>query len=584
MENIETKTCGALIDFVSNLQWIYKGNRLGKNIRYTPTKVNEHKSVFQKGQLTDKNGVPYLKLSGNYYEVGLQYGVLMREQIITLNKEVRKLFRLSVPWFFKIFTNIYINLKLQSMGERIPQRYREELKGLADGTGLSYDEILLFPLFPEGLHGGCTSILQRIDDRVVLVRNLDYLPFLGEYPIVVEYNVDGKQKMTSFGVIGFPGVLTGFNEKGIGLSLNHIKMTKSNKSKDMPIGYKTRDILETANTIDDVDDLLKSYSSETGWDIIISSTHDNDGAIFDIAATGVKRHDLKAKSYLVVNNTFLDDNLKHENMGILTAKNFRNQGRNESAKDQLEKGKMTSIDECIHLLSSVKFYQYDDLELGLGHYTINNEQSIQSVIIDVKHGETYFSVGKGYSGFGPYYKYNTSAGSVEVYQDDNKSPQQSVKGLIERRDKVFDMLIRKNHRQLIEDILTLNNPTIYEISEIIRLKEQKDHEKLLLKIDKNIKKYRELPQMYMDKGKTLIDLHQIDEAIEILEGVLDMCYIYPADVVRIYMYLADAYFKKADRGKAMTCATKCINLIREYDMGEQERKIIENMERYIPDK
>ena len=544
--------------------------------------VTKDNKIFHQGEVATINGVPHLKLSGGYYEVGLQYGVLMREEINRLNKEVRGFFKLGVPWHLKPFTDFYLTLKLKTMEKRIPKRYREELMGIAQGAGISYNKLLLFPLFPEGLHMGCTSIIQRIEEGVILARNLDYIPFLGKYPLVVEYDIPGRQKIVSFGIIGFPGILTGFNENGLALSLNHVQISRKVKCQDIPIGYKNREILEVASSLRDVDDILiKPFQSGTGWEIAIVSNQDKNGSIYGIGTTGVKKQDLGEKTSLIVNNRFLDKDLRHENMGILTAGSFRNQGRYESTKEQLEKKKIRKSEDLIDLLASVQFYEYNDLELGLGHYTINNEQTIQSVILDLPKKEACFSTGKGYCGLNTYHKYKYDEGSIMVYKEEVGHLRKEMDAILIRRDKIFKLQMKKNRHQLLNYILSLSNPNIYEISEVTNLAKRLDNKKVLRLLEKSRLKFKNLPQPSINMGKVLIAEGRIPEGIGLLKEVLDFPYLYPADLVEVNMYLAETCHRIRDYSKSMKHARTCIGLIEKYYVGPKEQKIIDKMKQYM---
>ncbi|MDW7678882.1 MAG: C45 family peptidase, partial [Bacillota bacterium] len=333
------------------------------------TKVGDSHWVFEGGEMVLNQGIPTLTVAGSEYEMGLQYGVLLKDKLHAINGESRGFLRQLMPWYAKPFSNFYFNWQAARIKDRIPPAYQEELRGIAAGAGLREREVWLFASFPE-IFLGCTSILARIDDEVILARNLDFLPFLGKYPVVVHYDPIGKTAFTSIGVAGYGGVLTGFNTAGIGLSLNTIVMEETTPSKEVLMGYQNRHLLETAGSLKETDEVLRDFSSEVGWAVTIASRADHNGAVYEIASSGTRKHPLDDRDFLAVNNSFLDEDLRHRHMGVLTAANFRNQGRHEALKAQLQENPVSYRDDLLDLLASVRFYAYDDIGLGLGHYTV----------------------------------------------------------------------------------------------------------------------------------------------------------------------------------------------------------------------
>ncbi|MFW6028931.1 MAG: C45 family autoproteolytic acyltransferase/hydrolase [Halanaerobiales bacterium] len=545
---------------------------------YEVVVINENIKEFEGGELSYNEEIPYLKLSGSYYEMGLQYGVLLKEELHEANEEARVLFKSAMPWYLKSFSNLYLNRETKKMEKRIPKEYREELKGIAEGSGLSYKDMLLFSSFPE-IFLGCTSILARIDGDVVLARNLDFLPFMGKYPVVVEYNLEGKDKVTSIGIIGYSGVLTGVNDSGLSLSLNTISMVKKESSEDLMIGYKNRKILESASILNDLDNLLKDYKSEVGWAITFASNKENNGVIYELASTGIKKHKLNEEDYLVVNNSFIDDDLRHNNMGVLTASNFRNQGRYEGLNHQLKNNPIENNDDLLDLLASVKFYEYEDLVLGLGHYTVNNEGTIQSILIDYNNDEFLLAVGEGYSGLSSFYRYEINQGFLDVYKEG--SGKKEIQKLLNRRDKIMDLYWVKDYQGLAEMIYEFEEANIYELSGLADLEISKDNNNLLAMIDNGLKKHDKLPELYIRKGKILIEENRNHEAIVVLINALSLPYLFEADKVNIYRYLARAYYKNDDKYNASRYAQRCIDNIKKYLIGDSEQEIIDEVMDYI---
>lgn len=128
------------------------------------------------GRLTNIDGQQLLYLSGEAYEIGYQHGSLLKEQV-----------QKNVAHFIDShaieYASVEIKKRVADFKEnlplaisRIPKRFLEEMRGLADGAEVAYEKIVLLNLFPEMFH--CTGI--TLDKNVTQnkellhVRVLDY--------------------------------------------------------------------------------------------------------------------------------------------------------------------------------------------------------------------------------------------------------------------------------------------------------------------------------------------------------------------------------------------------------------------------
>ena len=207
---------------------------------------------FAGGELRYVENIPFLRLAGGYYEMGYQYGVLMRQELQEAFRSYN-LLRSSIlgkyPWSVRPFGRLALGMMANYQWRRVPQKFKDELRGLSEGSGLAYRDILFSAIFLEIASAYCTSIIQRTQTGIIHGRNLDFQPlFLARYPIVVEYNAEGKQRCVSFGVIGYTGIFTGINERGLSVSLNSAFGYKRNV-RDIPMAFKVRTMLEGFSTL-----------------------------------------------------------------------------------------------------------------------------------------------------------------------------------------------------------------------------------------------------------------------------------------------------------------------------------------------
>lgn len=81
--------------------------------------------------------VPLLSVSGSHYEMGLQYGTLLKSEIINALKDYEKLLR----WMAKdegVHYRLLVasfRLKSNRIARKLPKRFHKEIKSIAKGSG-----------------------------------------------------------------------------------------------------------------------------------------------------------------------------------------------------------------------------------------------------------------------------------------------------------------------------------------------------------------------------------------------------------------------------------------------------------------
>ena len=152
---------------------------------------------FRGGELKYVEGIAFLKLSGTDYEMGLQHGVLLKEEREQFNKMLDKY--ASIPiWLRRLF----MRSSLLSSAAQFPEFIQQEMQGLAEGAGVTYVDVVYDNFV--GAYG-CTSALFQDNNTLLHGRNMDWPKSeMGNYTVVIEYNPEGKYRYVS---VMFPGVL-----------------------------------------------------------------------------------------------------------------------------------------------------------------------------------------------------------------------------------------------------------------------------------------------------------------------------------------------------------------------------------------
>src|SRR3989338_7006357 len=189
------------------------------------------KLTFSNSYLESKNGVDYLVLrEQDYYKTGFAYGSLLVQsgnKLILFFKsfKVRAIF--SIIHFFK---------RKQLYSIKVPDQYKEELKGFSQASGIKYEHLLLANLIYEI---GCSGFAFFNSDKSLLVgHNTDTMKPLANLllrkanPLIVSVSIPGKSLFTTVSLPGFVGVANGFNDKGIAISSHDVGSIYHKRIKD----------------------------------------------------------------------------------------------------------------------------------------------------------------------------------------------------------------------------------------------------------------------------------------------------------------------------------------------------------------
>ncbi|KAK1341792.1 hypothetical protein QTO34_016541 [Cnephaeus nilssonii] len=182
-----------------------------------------------------------------------------------------------------------VDQKLPGLLGNIPGPYEEEMKGIADLTGLPLGEIISFNVFYE-FFTICTSIIAE-DKKGHLVhgRNMDFGIFLGwninnntwtiteelkPLTVNLDFQRNNKTVFKAASFAGYVGMLTGFKPGLFSLTLNERFSTNGGfmgvlewilgKKDATWIGFLTRAVLENSTRLDLQQD--RWYVVETNYD------------------------------------------------------------------------------------------------------------------------------------------------------------------------------------------------------------------------------------------------------------------------------------------------------------------------------
>ncbi|MCD6596934.1 MAG: hypothetical protein J7L04_04565 [Bacteroidales bacterium] len=218
-----------------------------------PPKPDGIERKWGKGILTYVNNNRVLIAKGSHYEIGEAHGALLKE-------EIRKLVDATlytINWVYTIEKGSWFLDDLRGAYKReapfIPEKYQEEMKGMAKTSEISLEEIRLTNVFPALFHCSGFALFDSatVDGKLYHGRILDYITELGlqYYPLVQILKPEGSYAFANIGFAGFIGSVTGMNEHQV--TFGEMGGRGEGDWDGMPMALLMREGMEKAKTMDE---------------------------------------------------------------------------------------------------------------------------------------------------------------------------------------------------------------------------------------------------------------------------------------------------------------------------------------------
>ncbi len=195
--------------------------------------------------MSEPTRYPEHEVSGKPRELGQQIGESTREQIRGFCASAIEQVNRTVS----ISRDSATDVAQQSLrfAEAYAPEMVEELRGTAEASGVSMDDIMLLQvrnqLQPDALEG-CTSLAANGRGTPIVAQNWDNDPALDEFNVVLTRKPEGRPALTTIGQAGLIGYI-GFNDQGIGLCLNTLPAPSHRVG--VPHYFLVRAILESVS-------------------------------------------------------------------------------------------------------------------------------------------------------------------------------------------------------------------------------------------------------------------------------------------------------------------------------------------------
>ena len=552
------------------------------------TEIRDGVKYFGEGCVKYREGIPFLYLKGSSYEIGLQYGVLLREEMNDFYMRVDSFEHAMVarvykesPWYLDIIIWIstpFVKMsKLNSFKKRVPEDYMAQLKGMADGSGIPLNDILEVTFGPDWL--SCSSFIKEIDGRFIHGRNADHdiIEFFSRYPLVAHYERDGKYKYIDMGIIGNPFAVTGVNEHGLTISWSQATTSSSRTFKSTGTMLMFNKILEECRNLSDVDATSKNVDR---FVVMIGSLEDKIGAAYDIVDQEAVRTDMR-NGYVYATNRCVSQSLKRKYNSVFDMDWF-NSARAYTFEKILSSSEEFAIDDAIRLLSDIDFYDYTGKIPPREGGNINNRGTGSSVVIDPLNRTVYFAFGAPYAAFSRWIAYDYSTDEIYVYKEEDErihDPDFVEYVNLERRWEDVDWDDDDELRNMVSDIENVSAENFWTLHQSCwawnALGNTVRAEAI---INRQIEKYPDFLSGYTNMGFLYMDQGNFDKAIEYYERALDAPITNDRKKLYCYEQLAAAYSEIGNVSKALDYYRAALDFYNRYYIPKHAREKVDMIE------
>jgi len=233
------------------------------------------------GWIEERDGVTILHLDGSSYEMGYQHGSLLKD-------EIKENMRMIGAWFEKKGFSYDVFLEIWDvMKDFLPQEYKDEMQGMADGLGVSFEEIAVYNTWPAVVNhalvaccGAAAWGSATADDKLYHMRSLDILhpaldikdPETGTYfrenQVLMVRKPDNRYASVYPESAGTVCSWGGINEKGIAIGANTC-LTYDSTFRGISAAFRMRIVLDYAATAEEAINII-NQNRTCGWNFIIS--------------------------------------------------------------------------------------------------------------------------------------------------------------------------------------------------------------------------------------------------------------------------------------------------------------------------
>ena len=315
---------------------------------------------FGESKKYKKRGITIVALKGESYEMGYAHGVLLKDEMKPWFKDVLHWMK-SHSFGTSGLENTLIE-RARDVEQYIPENYITELKGLAAGSGIDYELILMLNTAATTAKAYyCTSVAIKTQDGK-LMRSRSAEGSIGQMlkPVVLFINQpsDGYA-FASVTVPGVIGVWTAMNETGLNIG-DHSIYKSPNDWNGIPNEILNRKIMENAASVEDVGEILKKAPRSRPWMHMV--TDSQNARIYEYDSDDIGHADMTEDGLILTNYTHvLNIGAPYNCRRFSSADNFLNNNR-----DRMDVLKFIQLNRNAYISRVDEFSQnYDSHSLAI---------------------------------------------------------------------------------------------------------------------------------------------------------------------------------------------------------------------------
>lgn len=329
-------------------------------------------------------GVIHLKLQGEGYALGYAEGVALKAEIRDMARFLRE--DMMGTGLLGDGTRDWMLSSAWKLDACAAPRFREELRGMSDGSGVAYADLLLVNTFDDLQHiAGCSSAVIEGQGGGPLLhgRNLDYpISYLARIKVVSDIETGGI-RIRTIGFPGFIGALTGMSSRGLGLSC-HTSASDRNQIGE-PSAFLYRRMLEECHSLKEMQATVEAARRTMGNNLAVSDGPRNQSLALEFDASSVVARP-SVQGRLFVTNHFWDLALQAHQSEGWWAPGSGSQSRMACLADALPVGVAINAETMQKALSREG--------PGKAWRTPANGGTVQSVVMEPTTGRIWLATGK----------------------------------------------------------------------------------------------------------------------------------------------------------------------------------------------
>lgn len=224
------------------------------------------------GRLAVRGGHRYLFLKGDAHAVGYQHGRLLGPHVARLVARIVY----GVGFYYSMEKGRWFLADARALVERqrphIDPDHFEEMRGLAEGSGVPLDLVQVANLFPEFFHCSGAALFGRAtrDGKLLHVRVLDYMTEVGlqDEAVVIATEKTGARRFVNVSYAGFVGSVSGMNEDRV--AIGEMGGRGEGQWDGTPMSLLVRGALERCGTLEEVLTYFRDHKRTCEYYYVVS--------------------------------------------------------------------------------------------------------------------------------------------------------------------------------------------------------------------------------------------------------------------------------------------------------------------------